>query len=71
MIVEDDVLIGANAVVIEGVHIGKGAVIAAGAVVINDVPDNAVAAGCPARIIKQKDAKAAGKTELVDALRQL
>lgn len=71
VIVEDDVLIGANAVVIEGVHIGKGAVIAAGAVVINDVPDNAVAAGCPARIIKQKDAKAAGKTELVDALRQL
>ena len=71
VIVEDDVLIGANAVVIEGVHIEKGAVIAAGAVVINDVPDNAVAAGCPARIIKQKDAKAAGKTELVDALRQL
>lgn len=71
VIVEDDVLIGANAVVIEGVHIGKGAVIAAGAVVINDVPDNAVAAGCPARIIKQKDAKATGKTELVDALRQL
>lgn len=71
VIVEDDVLIGANAVVIEGVHIGKGAVIAAGAVVINDVPDNAVAAGCPARIIKQKDEKAAGKTELVDALRQL
>ena len=71
VIVEDDVLIGANAVVIEGVHIGKGAVIAAGAVVINDVPDNAVAAGCPARIIKQKDEKSAGKTELVDALRQL
>lgn len=71
VIVEDDVLIGANAVVIEGVHIGKGAVIAAGAVVINDVPANAVAAGCPARIIKQKDEKAAGKTELVDALRQL
>lgn len=71
VIVEDNVLIGANAVVIEGVHIGQGAVVAAGAVVINDVPDNAVVAGCPARIIKQKDEKAAGKTELVDALRQL
>lgn len=71
VIVEDNVLIGANAVVIEGVHIGKGAVVAAGAVVINDVPDNAVVAGCPARIIKQKDEKSAGKTELVDALRQL
>lgn len=71
VIVEDDVLIGANAVVIEGVHIGRGAVVAAGAVVINDVPDNAVVAGCPARVLKQKDEKAAGKTELVDALRQL
>src|SRR5699024_5905832 len=56
VIVEDDVLIGANAVVIEGVHIGKGAVVAAGAVVIEDVPENAVVAGCPARVIKMKDA---------------
>lgn len=71
VIIEDDVLVGANAVVIEGVHIGKGAVVAAGAIVIEDVPDHAVVAGCPARIIKQKDAKAAEKTELVDALRTL
>lgn len=71
VIVEDDVLIGANAVVIEGVHIGKNAVVAAGAVVIEDVPANTVVAGCPARVIKQKDAKAAEKTELVDALRSL
>ena len=71
VIIEDDVLVGANAVVIEGVHVGKGAVVAAGAIVIEDVPDHAVVAGCPARIIKQKDAKAAEKTELVDALRTL
>ena len=71
VIVEDDVLIGANAVVIEGVHIGKGAVVAAGAVVIDDVPENVVVAGTPARIIKVKDEQATSKTALVKALRSL
>lgn len=71
VVVEDDVLIGANAVVIEGVRIGKGAVVAAGAVVIADVPENAVVAGSPARIVKMKDEKTEGKTALVDALRKL
>ncbi len=71
VIVEDDVLIGANAVVIEGVHIGKGAVVAAGAVVIQDVPENAVVAGCPARVIKMKDEQTTLKTALVDSLRTL
>lgn len=71
VIVEDDVLIGANAVVIEGIRIGKGAVVAAGAVVVSDVPAGAVVAGCPARVIKMKDEKTASKTALVDALREL
>lgn len=71
VIIEDDVLVGANAVVIEGVHVGRGAVVAAGAIVLEDVPENAVVAGCPAKIIKMKDAKASGKTALVDALRNL
>ena len=71
VIIEDGVLVGANAVVIEGVHVGKNAVVAAGAVVVEDVPDNAVVAGCPARIIKMKDEKTEGKTALVDALRKL
>ena len=71
VIVEDNVLIGANAVVIEGCHIGENAVVAAGAVVVGDVPANAVVAGCPAKIIKMKDGKTAGKTALVDALREL
>ena len=71
VIVEDGVLVGANAVVIEGVHIGKNAVVAAGAIVIEDVPENAVVAGSPARVIKMKDAKTESKTALVDALRQL
>lgn len=71
VVVEDDVLVGANAVVIEGVHIGKNAVIAAGAIVVEDVPENAVVAGCPARVIKMKDEKTSGKTALVNALRNL
>ena len=71
VVVEDDVVIGANAVVIEGVRIGAGAVVAAGAVVIDDVPPGAVVAGSPARVVKQKDAKTEGKTALVDALRRL
>ena len=71
VIVEDGVLVGANAVVIEGVHVGKGAVVAAGAVVIEDVPENAVVAGCPARVIKMKDEKTTLKTALEDTLRKL
>ena len=71
VIVEDNVMIGANAVVIEGCRIGENAVVAAGAIVVSDVPANAVVAGCPARVIKMKDEKTAGKTALVDALRTL
>ena len=71
VIVEDNVLIGANAVVIEGCRIGKGAVVAAGAVVVGDVAPDTVVAGCPARVIKAKDEKTAGKTALVEALRTL
>lgn len=67
----DNVLIGANAVIIEGVSVGSGAVVAAGAVVTRDVPENAVAAGVPARVIKMRDQKTDGKTALVDALREL
>ena len=71
VVVEDNVLIGANAVVIEGCRIGHDAVVAAGAVVVSDVAPNTVVAGCPARVIKVKDEKTASKTALVDALREL
>lgn len=71
VIVEDDVLIGANAVVLEGVKIGKGAVIAAGSIVIDDVPANTVYAGAPAKKIKDVDDKTKQKTELVSSLRKL
>ncbi|WP_179394278.1 2,3,4,5-tetrahydropyridine-2,6-dicarboxylate N-acetyltransferase [Lacticaseibacillus absianus] len=71
VIVEDDVLIGANAVVLEGIRVGTGAVVAAGAIVVNDVPAHAVVAGVPAKVIKMNDAKTQGKTALIDALRTL
>ena len=71
VIIEDDVMIGANAVVLEGVHVGRRAVVAAGAVVTTDVPDEAVVAGIPARVIKQRDDKTDSKTGLEEGLRQL
>ena len=71
VVIEDHVLVGANAVVIEGVRVGEGAVAAAGAVVISDVPPRAVVAGCPAKIVKYRDEQTAQKTALQDALRSL
>lgn len=50
--VEDDVWIGYGTIILKGVHIGKGAICAAGAVVTKDVPNYAVVGGVPAKIIK-------------------
>ena len=71
VVLEDDVLIGANAVVLEGVRVGQGAVVAAGAIVTKDVPPFSVAAGAPAKVIKQIDAKTKSKTEIMQELRKL
>ena len=50
--VEDDVWIGARAVILPGVRVGRGAVIGAGAVVTKSVPQWAVVAGVPARLVR-------------------
>lgn len=55
IIVEDDVWLGANAVITDGVRIGKGAVVAAGAVVTQDVPPHTIVGGVPARVIREID----------------
>ena len=52
--IEDDVWIGANAVVLDGVTVGRGAVIAAGAVVSKDVPDLAIVGGVPAKVVRYR-----------------
>jgi tetrahydrodipicolinate N-acetyltransferase len=71
VVIEDDVVIGANAVVLEGVTVGKGAVVAAGAIVIDDVAPYTVVAGTPAKKIKEIDEKTKSKTEIKQELRQL
>ena len=57
VIIEDNVWIGEKASIMPGVHIGKGAVIAANSVVTHDVPAYSMVAGVPARIIKQITSK--------------
>jgi tetrahydrodipicolinate N-acetyltransferase len=71
VVIEDEVLIGANAVVLEGCTVGRGSVVAAGAVVTGDIPPNVVAAGQPARVIKEVDARTRDKTGLLKELRRL
>jgi tetrahydrodipicolinate N-acetyltransferase len=71
VIVGDNVLIGANAVVLEGVKVGNGAVVAAGSVVVKDVEENTVVAGVPAKVIKMVDDKTRSKTILIEELRKL
>lgn len=51
-IIDQDVLISANAIILAGVKLGKGCVIAAGAVVTNDVEPYAIVAGIPARFLR-------------------
>lgn len=52
IVVEDDAWIGANVTILPGIHIGKGAIVGAGAVVITDVEEFSVYAGIPAKKIR-------------------
>lgn len=52
IVVDDDVWIGYGSTILSGVHIGQGAVVAAGSVVSKDVPPYAIVGGVPARVIK-------------------
>jgi len=52
-VVEDHVLICPHATIIPGIHIGRHAMIAPGAVVIRDVPANTLVAGVPAKVVRE------------------
>lgn len=54
IIIGDDVWIGAHATILKGVNVGKGAVVAAGSLVVKDVPPYAVVGGVPSKIIKYR-----------------
>lgn len=55
VVIEDDVWLGANAVVLPGIRIGRGAIVGANAVVTHDVEPMAIVAGAPARVIGRRD----------------
>lgn len=54
IIIGEDAWLGTRVTVLSGVTIGRGAVVGAGSVVVCDIPDNAIAAGSPARVIKYR-----------------
>jgi acetyltransferase-like isoleucine patch superfamily enzyme len=54
VIIDTDVWVGTRAVILKGVHIGRGAIVAAGAVVTRNVPPYAIVGGVPARILKYR-----------------
>jgi acetyltransferase-like isoleucine patch superfamily enzyme len=53
VIIEDEVFIGMNCLILKGVSIGQGSVIGANSVVTRDVPPGSIAAGNPARVVRQ------------------
>ncbi|OAN14367.1 acyltransferase [Exiguobacterium undae] len=55
--IEDNVWIGANSIILKGVTIGENSIIGAGSVVTSSIPKNCIAAGSPAKIIKQISAE--------------
>jgi len=67
----DNVIVGANAVVLEGIQVGDNAVVGAGAIVTKDVAAGTVVAGVPAKILKVKDQKTTDKTHIESTLRKL
>ncbi len=64
IVLGDDVWIGSNVVVVDGVKIGSHSILAAGAVVTNDVPEYAIVGGNPARLIRMRESTRAADSEL-------
>jgi acetyltransferase-like isoleucine patch superfamily enzyme len=56
VVIEDDCWLGANATILAGVRVGRGSIVAAGAVVNNDVPPFSIVGGVPARVLRSRKA---------------
>ena len=54
IVIEDDAWLGFGVIVLDGVRIGKGAVVGAGSIVSNDIQDGGIAVGAPARVVKMR-----------------
>jgi acetyltransferase-like isoleucine patch superfamily enzyme len=70
VVIEDDVWIGTAAVILQGVRIGHGSIIAAGAVVTRDIPPYSIAMGVPARVTGTRQTVSSDQTSAVE-LRQV
>jgi chloramphenicol O-acetyltransferase type B len=55
IIIDNNVWIGSRVIILDGVHIGEGAIIQAGSCVVSDIPKYAIAGGHPANVFKQRN----------------
>jgi len=62
IVVEDDCWVGSNTTFLDGSHVGRGCVIAAGSVVRGEIPAYSIAAGVPARVLRSRQADAGGRS---------
>jgi acetyltransferase-like isoleucine patch superfamily enzyme len=58
IVIEDNVWIGARAIILSGAHIGAGSVVSAGCVISNKIPENSIVVGNPGRVIGNREKKA-------------
>jgi maltose O-acetyltransferase len=68
IILEENVWVGAGAIILKGVKVGRNSVIAAGAVVTKDVAPNTIVGGVPAKMLKILNAKSNGKKRVKEKL---
>jgi maltose O-acetyltransferase len=66
-VIEDRVWLGANVIVLRGVRVGSGAIIAAGAVVTKDIPPNEIWGGVPAKFLRQRRVNTGAAPAVSDA----
>ena len=68
IVIDDEVWLGVGVIVLDGVHIGAGAVVGAGSVVVHDVPAGAVVQGVPARVVMLRSELASSELSGQDGL---